>query len=279
MASIVIGGDCATTTSLAIAAAWPEPGVLDIDRTVMVVEADPKGGSLAAWLDTALSPSLSSVVAALHQRSPDGADRTHRWAAVDSMIRRSKAGVSFVPAPFRAREARGAIAEAERTLFPLLASDDRIAALVEVGRVDPLRLPGPTRAAELFVLVHRQDASSAPASTVRLERLAETVASIRAGGQRVGLAVIGADPFSLDEIVEFTDPNGPAWDLADDRLSAAVLAGRTGVSARRLARLPLMRSARPMSADLASLIQSPHDDLARVQPSDGHADRKLRGVM
>jgi hypothetical protein len=222
---------------------------------VVVVEADPSGGSLAAWLDTSLSPSLSSVVTALHQGASTGATRSTQWAAIDAMIRRSASGVRFVPAPYRTREARGAISEAELSLFPLLAAIDHTVALVDVGRIDPLRVPPAVRHAHLTLLVHRQDASSAPAATVRLERLAETVETLRDAGATVGLALVGSDPFALAEVVGFAAPDGPAWSLANDPLSAAVLAGRTGVSTRRLGRLPLMRSAADASAALAPLVQ------------------------
>ncbi len=66
--------------------------------------------------------------------------------------------------------------------------------------------------------------------------------------------MIGEHPFSLAEVAEFTDVDGPAWSLASDPLSAAVLAGRRGVSARRLGRLPLMRTAATVARDLAALL-------------------------
>jgi len=256
---IVIGGDGATTSALALAAGWPETAHDEVgaERDVVIVEADPTGGSLAAWLDTPLGPSLSSMVAALHQGSSTGTTDPTQWSMIDAMIRRSASGVRFVPAPFRTREARGAISEAGLSLFPLLAEVDHTVALVDVGRIDPLRLPTATRHAELIVLVHRQDASSAPAATVRLERLAETVEAVRDTGATVGLALVGEDPFSIDEVVEFTSPDGPLFVLAADPLSAAVLAGRTGVSTRRLARLPLMRSAALVASELNRCVE-PH---------------------
>jgi hypothetical protein len=259
MALIVVGGDGATTSALALAAGWPEPDTNEPDSDgvdLVVVEADPTGGSLAAWFDTPLSPSLSSVVTALHQGSTSGATRLNQWSTVDTMIRRSAAGIRFIPAPFRTREARGAISEADLSLFPLLAGLDHTVALVDVGRIDPLRLPPAVRHAVLTVVVHRQDASSAPAATVRLERLAETTEALCDTGADVGLALVGEDPFPLDEVVDFARPTGSAHSLALDPLSAAVLAGRTGVSSRRLARLPLMRSAGRAAADLARLVAS-----------------------
>ncbi len=252
MSMILIGGDHSTTTTLALAAGWPH----DEPREAIVVEADPTGGSLAAWLDMPLGPSLSSLVTTLHQRSSSGAGGDVLASTVDSMTRRSTAGVRLIPAPFHAREAHGAIGEAQRTLFPLLGDSPGAVALVDVGRLDPLHLPAVACAAELCLVVHRQDASSAPAATVRLERLSETIGALRARGRRVGLVMIGDDPFSLAEVVDFTDPDGPAWALPVDSLAAAVLAGRAGVSGRRLARLPLMRATARVAAELARSVGS-----------------------
>jgi hypothetical protein len=44
--------------------------------------------------------------------------------------------------------------------------------------------------------------------------------------------------------------------LGDDPLAAATLAGRSGVSAKRLRRLPLMRDAARLAGDLADLVSS-----------------------
>jgi len=253
MTTIVVGGDHATTTAMAIGAGWPLPGPAEPELEVVVIEADRTGGSLAAWLDTPLSPSLSSVVAGLHQGASSGATRGTQWSIVEAMVRRSASGLRFVPAPFRTREARGAVDEAERTVFPLVAAEERTVALLDVGRFDPLRLPRCVHDATLTLVVHRQDPASAPAATVRLERLAEAVDALQSIGVPLGLAVVGEQPFSLAEVVEFTELDGPAWTLATDPLSAAVLAGQAGVSARRLARLPLMRTAAGLARDIAPL--------------------------
>ena len=65
---------------------------------------------------------------------------------------------------------------------------------------------------------------------------------------------IGTDPFDPVEIESLVTTTTGAIvthvGLADDPLSAAVLCGRTGVSARRLRRLPLMRSAAAVAGRL-----------------------------
>ncbi len=272
MSLIAIGGDCATTTTLALAAGWPvvADGVSLADAPdLVVIEADASGGSLAAWLDVPVSPSLSTLVSALH-RSPGTVSQwgavsqpgavsqsSAVWETVDAMIRRSSSGVRFIPAPFRSREARGAIAEADTTLLPLLAASKMMTGLVDVGRIDPLRLAAPLRHADLVVVVHRQATASAPAATVRLERLAEVVDALRSAGDEVALAIVGDEPFGLDEIVDFAAPGAPAWALAVDDLAAQVFAGRSGVSAKRLARLPLPRSAQRAASDIAARQHTP----------------------
>jgi hypothetical protein len=95
------------------------------------------------------------------------------------------------------------------------------------------------------VIVHRQRPSTAAAEAVRLEQLVELVEQI---GRTFCLVVVGRDPFDPHEIAHHVDTSVPGaltdwFALADDPLAAAVLAGRSGVSAKRLARLPLMRSA------------------------------------
>ncbi len=86
MTVIAIVGDCATTTTLAVAAAWRR-----VDD-VVVVELDGSGGSVAAWLDTPSTPTLGTVVAnaatdastalatlrSMTHHSPTGRDRRER---------------------------------------------------------------------------------------------------------------------------------------------------------------------------------------------------------
>ncbi len=63
---IAVVGDATTTTAVAIAVGWPAAD------EVIVLEADPSGGSLAAWLDTPSQPSLATIVANV---GPDAGQR------------------------------------------------------------------------------------------------------------------------------------------------------------------------------------------------------------
>jgi len=128
------------------------------------------------------------------------------------------------------------------------------------------------------VVVHRQSPASAEAESVRLERLLEQVEGVRGP---VVLAVIGREPFDPGEIVQFVDGSAPgritgACRLAEDPLAAAVLAGRAGVSAKRLRRLPLMRSAVDAAALLDGYVVEPSDSSLRFDR--GTPGRSSSGV-
>jgi len=229
---------------------------------VVLLEADRSGGSLAAWLDTPAVPSLSNLVTTIGRT-----DRALGWADIDPFVRRSRSGVRFVAAPVRSREAAQAIAAADRSVVPMLARLGEPEVLADVGRwaaAEPV--PASLRTAHSVVVVHGQELASAAAATVRVDRLAETVAALTELDAQLFVGVVGDGPFDIAEIADFVDREVAdrgqrsvglhatvEWhSLARDPLAAAVLAGRAGVSGRRLARLPLMRSVRPLAARLVA---------------------------
>ena len=244
MTIVAVVGDCTTTTCVALAAGWP------VDDDVLILEADPSGGSLAGWLDTPNSPSLATIVANARDPSHDEATST-----VSTMTQRSGSGISFVSAPLRSLPARRAIAEASVAVVPALAASGAIV-LADLGRRDPIDLPAAiVESAATTLVVHRQHAASAAAEAVRLDRLVEIVEVLAVSAHDLVLAVVGRDPFDPAEIAQHVDTSVPgalvdAVTLADDPLAAAVIAGRAGVSAGRLRRLPLMRSAAGVASRL-----------------------------
>jgi hypothetical protein len=248
---IAISGDHATTTTLALAAAWPA------SDEVLVLEADPRGGSLAAWLDIPVAPSLSAVVT----RATAG-----EWSVIDRLSRMTPSGLRVIPAPVRAVEAGRTVAEATDAVVPTLASLVSPVVLADTGPfVGGEGVPAVVARSALAVVVHRQAQQSARAAGVRLERLAECFEQLAAAAVETTLAVIGRSPFEPGEIAGFVGAGAvvapPVFELADDPLAAAVLAGRNGVSPRRLLRLPLLRSA----AALAAFVSNRLTELA---PSD-----------
>jgi hypothetical protein len=247
MTIIAVIGDCTTTTCVALAAGWM------ITDDILVLEADPSGGSLAGWLDTPSSPSLATIVTNIGAReASDG----QAMSTVSAMTQRSASGVRFVAAPLRTLPARRAIEEAAAIVIPALAAST-VVTLADLGRRAPANLPtGIVAAAAVTLVVHRQHAASAAAEAVRLERLVELVEHLAANARTIVLAVVGTDPFDPAEIAQHLEASNPdaiaeVVTLADDPLAAAVLAGRSGVSANRLRRLPLMRSAASVASRLA----------------------------
>jgi MinD-like ATPase involved in chromosome partitioning or flagellar assembly len=251
---ITVVGDGATTTAVAIASTWPE------GDEVIVLEADPGGGSLAGWLDTPAHPSLATVVANA------GTDATRSQRSVvetfGAMARRSDSGVRFVANAVRARAAHRAVAEADAVVFPALATAP-FTVIADAGLHRAGTAPSPAlRVADVVVVVHRQAAASSSAATVRIERLVEAVEELAHVDAVLVLAVIGRAPFDPAEIGTFVEQSVPdavrrTVAIAEDPLAAATIAGRAGVSAKRLRRLPLMRSAGALASELSELVSIP----------------------
>ncbi len=262
MTLIAFVGDASTTTTLAVAARYPA-----VDDP-LVVEADRTGGSIAAWLDMPVTPSLSTVVSRLRQNG-ESVESVRRL--IDDLVRSTPSGLRFIPAPIRSIEAARSVDEAEVGALRTIATS-HLTALIDVGRrcaADGLN--STLRLAETIVVCHRQEPASDAAAGVRLERTAELVESVAAVGARVVVAVIGDRPFDLDEVSDFVRraaaPSSIAIvQLADDPLAAAVLAGRAGVSARRFARLPLMRSASKLVETLRAASPWPDGQLQEPAP-------------
>lgn len=244
MTIVAVSGDACTTTAVALASAWP------VSDDIVLVEADPAGGDLAAWFDMPVTPSLSTVVT----RVLDGA-----WPDVERLTRLADSGIRLIPAPTRAGEAGQAVGESARTLVSTLATLRSPITIADTGR---LSSPGShpfVGAAAVNIVVHRQATQSSRASAVRLQRLAEQLEAFAATPSTLIVAVIGAAPFDIGQIESFlVDSIGvnAIVGLPVDDLAAAVFGGRTGVSERRLARLPLLRAA----GDLARAAErSVHD--------------------
>lgn len=243
MGIVAVAGDLTTTTAVALATGWP------VTDDALLVEADPAGGDLAAWFDLPVNPSLSTVVT----RVRDGA-----WPDIDRHTRLAGNGLRILPAPARAGEATQAVGESARSLVNSLAALRSPVIVADVGRVPAAPASHPfVGAAAVTVLVHRQASQSARAAAVRLQRLADQLGTLAASPTVV--AVVGSQPFDLGEIERFIAESGataPLVGLPHDPLAAAVFAGRTGVSPRRLDRLPLLRAARGLADVVGRTLES-----------------------
>ena len=251
MPIVAVTGDASTTTSVALAASW------SAGDDLVLVEADPSGGDLAAWFDMPVEPSLSSVVT----RVLDGA-----WPEIERQTRLADNGLRVLPAPSSLAEASQAVDEAARSVVPILSTMRTPVVVADVG--GHAQLPNPFLASSaMAVIVHRQSTQSSRAAAVRLQRLVEHVDRVAGSTPSIVVAVIGAEPFPIAEIERFlADGVGatPVVGLPDDEFAAAVLAGRSGVSARRLGRLPLMRAARDLAVTVERSTQTIAEPLWRT---------------
>ena len=249
MTIVAVTGDAATTTAIAIAAGWPP------SEQPTLLEADPTGGSLAGWLDTPIQPSLATIVANVG----DGTARSV-LDTFATMTHRSESGVRFVSNAVRSRAAHRAVEEAASTVLPALAAGVTTV-IADTGAHRAGQPPSPAlRLAEVVVVVHRQASASPAAATARIERLVEMVEELAHLDAEIVLTVIGNTPFDPAEIAAFVDESVPdtlasTVGIADDPLAAAAIAGRTGVSTKRLRRLPLMRDATRLAGALDDLLE------------------------
>jgi len=245
---VALVGDATTTTAVALAAAW------SAEDEVIVLEFDPSGGSLAAWMDTPAVPSLSTFVASRSASMTD--DGSPTWSDIESIIHGSSSRLRFIAAPARSREAARSIGEASTSMLAVVAASSTTV-LADAGRTRVSDgIPEILARATDIVVVHRQDPASPGAASVRLERLVESMEQLGLLDSDLHLAVIGDDPFDVEEIAAYVATHASvtiesATTIAVDPLSAMVLAGRAGVSAKRLSRLPLLRSVTPLADRLS----------------------------
>jgi hypothetical protein len=221
---VAVVGDGCTTTALGIVAAWPQ------GDPCVIAEFDPAGGCLAAWLDVPRSPGLAEVAASSTPSS---------WLTIQSMMQRAASGVHVLVAPTRTVEAVAVVQAAAMSVLPVLSALDSPVVVADGGRLRGGLSPLVTQAG-IVVIAHRQHSGSAAAAALGFERLAELTAQLATRSIPNVIALIGARPYTAEEVAEFVDTEEVVA-LADDPWAAAVLAGRAG-SAIRLRRSPLMRS-------------------------------------
>ena len=253
MSLVAVVGDGCTTTALGMAAAWP------LGDPCMVAEFDPAGGCLAAWLDVSRSPGLADVAAS----SAPGS-----WVTIQSMVQHAASGIDVLVAPTRTVEAAAVVIAATNSVLPVLSALDWPVVIADGGRlrggVSPL-----VSQAGIVVVAHRQHSGSAAAAALGFERLAELTSQLAVRSIPTVVALIGARPYSAQEVSEFIQADNVV-PLAEDPWAAAMLAGRAG-SAVRLRRSPLMRSLAELAGVVSTSLRHNRAADAWRQPADGRA--------
>ena len=221
------GAPGVSTLAVGLAARWPRPSVL-------LAEADPSGGVLAARFGLAQQPGLASLAAATRHGGPGVEVARH--------VQRLPIGVDVVLAPGSAEAAAGAVAmlagqpDTVRHLAP--------AVLVDVGRVYPASPALPLlTAADAVLLLVTPSIEYLDHVDARLPELRQLLPP------RFGLALTDRGDYRPEEITDRL--RLPVWaQLPRDRWGAAALSGR--VTGRRWTRTALARTAADLANGLAT---------------------------
>ena len=227
-----------STLALALAATWPA------DRRVLLVEADPAGGTLAAASGWPAEPGLVSLAAASRRRF----DPAVVWEHCQAL----PGGAAVLAGPVSAERARGALGMLGDLAGHVAGLDADVVA--DCGRLDP---GSPAIAvwegADRQVLVVRPrladlHAVAAWTETHTTETVPTDVRPERRG--RVGLVVVGDGPYPDAEIAEALDVEVLCRLPWDPRGAAALVSVPASSRDARLA--PLVRAARSLAHGLAA---------------------------
>ncbi|SDT02114.1 hypothetical protein SAMN04488543_2860 [Friedmanniella luteola] len=224
------GSPGVTTSALGLALGWPRP--------VVVVEADPTGGSavLAGYFRGATAPAGGLLDLASAEREGRLAE-----ALPSVLVPVPDSTVQLLPG-VRAHGQARSLAGLWHPLAGVLSGLEALGqdVIVDGGRLGLEGWPEPLLAgADLVLLAVRSDLVSLAAARSWADTL--RTGHEHAGGAGVGLLLVGAGrPYSgreISAVLQLPVTAGLAWDEG----SAAVLS-RGAVPARRFDRLPLPRS-------------------------------------
>ncbi len=264
----VKGAPGVTTLACLVGATWPA------DRRVVVVEADPFGGDLAARFQLSTAWGWSSYVTALRRSEGDVPIEPHLQGlpgGLDVMVlpagdRRLVDG-SSVDALLRSVDAP------EVSPWDLVVDAGRLTAGAGHGTAGSGVGVWLDRSDRILVVTRRD-----PPSVLKVREQADALRD--RCGDRVGLVVVGRGPHDTAAIAEFTGI--PVLGAVPDDPAAARMMGGAPGSGRLLSRSLLVASARGLA-----LLATGTSDEAAGAPMDGgppggvtvRTDRGLRGRL
>jgi hypothetical protein len=232
-----------TTSLLALAATWPA------SRRLLLVEADPDGGSLAARTDLPSEPGLTSLAAA--------ARRTLGSGELDRHTQPLPGGLPALVGPADADHASRALQIVGERLVTELRRDPGRDVLVDCGRLRASSPAAPMAAgADVLVLVARPRLDE-------LQHLRPALSRLTAAGAHPALLLVGDRPYPPAEVAHALRVQVLAT-LPHDPAAADLLSGQQRRGGR-LERTALLRAARAVAEQLATTA-SPDDGGAR-EPS------------
>lgn len=214
-----------TTSVIALAACWPT------DREVLVVEADPHGGDLAARGGLRLQPNVATLAAEARHMLEPGDLVQH--------VQRLPGGLPVLTAPADRGQATRALEMVAGELAGVLRLHD---VLIDIGRFGPSSPAMPlVDAADHVIVVTRPRLDE-------LQHVGPCAGSLAGRGYDVALLLVGEEPYSADEVADALDLP-VAGVLPDDGAAAEVLSG-LGTAQVRLRRSRLMRASRELAERL-----------------------------
>ena len=239
------GSPGVTSTVLGLAATWHDA----TGRHVLVVEANPDGGVLAARFNGLRADRTLADVAVEVRRQFD----------VDTVLTSAQSlwsGIPVVVSPPSAEQAASAIAASAERLAAGLAALDDLDILVDVGRLTTRSPAVPlARRAVTTVLVTRPTFDAVASLTTR-------VGELRGRGCDVEVATIGDQPYSPQDVAEAVDATLVAALPEDARASAAFAGG--GGRGRRVARSLLWRTLADLAVRLVAHVPTPVELVERT---------------
>jgi hypothetical protein len=177
------GSPGATTMALALASWWPRP--------VIVIEADPAGGDMAARLGLSEEPGLVGMPAAL-RRNPHMESDIGAW--ITDHEQQTSVGVRVVVAPAGPHQARSALKLLSGPTSPPIPDGTDL--LIDVGRLSEPRGSGgwiQGNGADLLVWVCRPQLAD-------LAHLAALLDKQDADNREQAIVLNGGGPFPADEV-------------------------------------------------------------------------------
>lgn len=236
-------------TLIALTSAKHSPGVSTLaaslaalaaeDRPVVLVEADPSGGDIAARAGLRLEPGVATLAVAARRGMTDG--------LLDGHLQPLHSGARVLVAPVDPEHAMSALRALGARLAQAIASSDA-ATFVDLGRwrgdhpaVDVVH------AADVVVLVITPTVEGVEHARWRIE-------SLHVDPARLVVVAVGERPYQAPEIAATLGV--PVASIAHDRRSAEIVAAGFGLD-RWLRRSLLVRSARSLLDQLAAQSATP----------------------
>jgi hypothetical protein len=250
--------------------AGPSPGVTTLamittavlaERSeVLLVEADPAGGAVAGYAEIPWDPGLVSLAGS-------------SWGAVDRLALVAHAQplgrAAVIVGPGTGQEATSALAALGGGFAAGLVRFGGTV-IVDVGRMWPTSPAAPVvLAAELAVVVVRQQARSPLGTGAAMAKAAGLVAWLASVGVQTAAVVVGEKPFGRPDVSEYLSAPVLAI-LPDDARGAGLASRRAGGKGS-----PLLRSCRGAADAMGRLVAIPP---AGPAVSDGQQSAAAREV-